>query len=432
MKKIIALLLASVMVVGLFAGCGAEPAASTDTSAAATEGGAATTEAPTASDAAPVDMTLTVWGPQEDQADDNGWLPTMCKKFNEMHPEWNITFKYGVCSEGDAGKNVTADPSAAADVYFFANDQLGTLMQANAIAQLGGKYLEEVTADNSDSMMASVTGTDGGVYGVPFTANTWFMYYDKSVFSEEDVKSLDTMLEKGKVAFPLSNSWYLSSFYVANGGTLFGANGVDAAAGIQFGGENGAAVTEYLANLAANANFVNDADGVGLDGLRNGNISAIFSGTWDAASVKEALGDNFAAAQLPTINVKGEAKQLKSFAGSKAVGVNPNCANPQAAVALAVFLGSAEAQKAHYEMRQIVPCSVALMSDEAIKADVVAMAQGNTVMNTSIVQPSIPEMGAYWAPAEAMGKALVNGEITAENAAEKTEAFNASLNNAGL
>ncbi len=427
MKKFLAMMLAGIMVVGLFAGCGAAPTDETQTPG--TNSGTVTTE-PVAAD--PVDVTLTVWGPQEDQADENGWLPTMCQKFAAAHPEWNITWKYGVCSEGDAGKNVTADPSAAADVYFYANDQLGTLMQANAIAQLGGKYLDEVLADNSDSMIASVTGTDGGVYGVPFTANTWFMYYDKSVFSEEDIKSLDTMLEKGKVAFPLTNAWYLASFYVANGGTLFGENGVDATAGIQFGGENGTAVTAYLANLAANPNFVNDADGVGLDGLRNGNISAIFSGTWDAANVQEALGENFGAAQLPTITLNGEAKQLKAFAGSKAVGVNPNCKNPEVAVALAVYLGSADAQKAHYEMRQIIPCATSVLTDDAIKTDVVAVAQGNTVANTAIVQPSIPEMGAYWTPAESMGKALVNGEITADNAAEKTEAFAASLNNAGL
>ncbi len=426
MKKILSLMLAGIMTVGLLAGCGTQSTNETQAS------GTGTGEATTAPVADPVDMTLTVWGPQEDQADENGWLPTMCQKFAAEHPEWNITWKYGVCSEGDAGKNVTADPSAAADVYFFANDQLGTLMQANAIAQLGGKYLDAVTADNSDSMIASVTGTDGGVYGVPFTANTWFMYYDKSIFSEEDIKSLDTMLEKGKVAFPLSNSWYLASFYVANGGTLFGDKGVDAAAGIQFGGENGTAVTAYLANLVANPNFVNDADGFGLDGLRNGTVAAIFSGSWDAANVQEALGENFGAAQLPTINLNGEAKQLKAFAGSKAIGVNPNCKNPEAAVALAVYLGSAEAQKAHYEMRQIIPCANSLLTDEAIKADVVAMAQGNTVANTAIVQPSIPEMGAYWTPAESLGKALVNGEITADNAAEKTEAFAASLNNAGL
>ena len=41
---------------------------------------------------------------------------------------------------------------------------------------------------------------------------------------------------------------------------------------------------------------------------------------------------------------------MMSYAGSKAIGVNPNTDNMVAAVELAVFLGSPEAQRAHYEM----------------------------------------------------------------------------------
>lgn len=378
------------------------------------------------------DITLKVWGPQEDQTDSSGWLPAMCAQFNDAHPEWNITYKFEVCPEGDAGKNVTQDVSAAADVYMFANDQLGTLVQANAIAQLGGSYLEEVVNDNPDTMIESVTSTDGGVYGVPFTGNTWFMYYDTSVFTEDDVKSLDTMLEKGKVAFPLTNSWYIAAPYYANGCTIFGESGMDADAGFDFGGDKAVAVTKYLVNLHNNANFVVDDSGSGLSGLREGTVNAMFSGTWDAEAVREALGDNFGATQLPTITIDGEAKQMRSFAGSKAIGVNPNCANMQVAVALAVYLGSAEAQKAHYEMRGIVPTSNSLSSDATVSADIVAMAQANTISNTSVLQATLPEMGSYWTPSENMGKAIVSGEVTLDNAAEKTEAYNNALNNASM
>ena len=429
MKKIIAMLLACVMVIGLLAACGGgnteKPAENkpAETKPAA-EKPAEKTEVQ--------DITLTVWGPQEDQVDANSFLPVMCEKFNEAHPEWNITFKFSVCSEGDASKNVTQDPTAAADVYMFANDQLGMLIQANAIAKLGGTYLEQVKADNADTMIASVTGTDGGVYGVPFTGNTWFMYYDKSVFTEDDIKSLDTMLEKGKVSFPLKNSWWFAAPYYANGCTIFGESVMDAAAGFDFGGEKGTAVTKYLVNLVNNPNFVVDADGSGLAGLRDGSVNVMFSGTWDAAAVKEALGDNFAAAQLPTITIDGEAKQMLSFAGSKALGVNPNCKNMQAAVALAVYLGSAEAQLAHYEMRGIIPTSLSLMDDATIQADPVAVAQANTIANTSVLQSSLPEMQNYWTPSENMGKAIVSGEVTLDNAAEKTESYNSALNNSSL
>ena len=166
MKKILALLLTAVMVLGLFAGCAGSATPNETTNAPAQSD---TTEA--SSEAAPEvkDITLKVWGPQEDQVDASSWLPTMCEQFNAAHPEWNITFQYEVCSEGDASKTVTQDTAAAADVYMFANDQLGTLVEAKAIAQLGGTYLDAVTSDNSASMIASVTGTDGGVYGRDYT-----------------------------------------------------------------------------------------------------------------------------------------------------------------------------------------------------------------------------------------------------------------------
>lgn len=240
-----------------------------------------------------ITATLTVWGPSEDQAEESGaWLQTMCDQFNEAHPSWDITFEYGVCAEGDAKTTVTQDVEGAADVYMFANDNLTDLIAANGIAKLGGQTAEAVQSTNSQEIVDSVS-VDDSIYGVPFTTNTWFMFYDKSVFSEDDVKNLDTMLEKGKVSFPLSNSWYIASFYVANGCTLFGEDGTDEAAGIDFSGEKGAQVTDYLVDLVANPNFSNDADGAGLSGLRDGSINAIFSGSWDAAAVKEALGDNY-------------------------------------------------------------------------------------------------------------------------------------------
>ncbi len=428
MKKIIALMLVCMMVIGLFAGCassnGDEPA---ETKSAGTEA-PAQTEAP----AEVEDITLTVWGPQEDQVDENSFLQVATAKFAEAHPEWNITWKFAVCAEGDAGTNVTKDPSAAADVYMFANDQLGTLIQANAIAKLGGDALEQVKADNSETMIASVTSGDG-VYGVPFTGNTWFMYYDKSVYTEEDIKSLDAMMAKSTIAFPVTNTWYVPAFYFAVGGTMFG-DGTDGSQGITFGGEAGASATAYIAEAIASGKMIDDANGAGLDGLRNGTVSAIFSGTWDAANVAEALGENYGAAQLPCATIGGAEKQLMSFSGSKAYGVNPNSAHMKAAVALAAWLGSAEMQDLHFDLRSgsVIPCATSLLSDGKYSENPAAVAQNDTIANTSKLQPSIPEMGSYWSNAESMGKALANGEVNADNAAELTEKWNEAINNTGL
>lgn len=430
-KKALALLLATSMVATLV-GCGDKTTTTPDTTGETTEeetteeAAEEATEEPAAEEEA-ITTTLTVWGPSEDQSDETGnWLKTMCEQFASEHPNWDITFEYGVCAEGDAKATVTQDVEGAADVYMFANDNLPELVANNAISQLGGETADYVKSTNSEAIVNSVS-MDGKIYGVPFTTNTWFMYYDKSAFSEEEANSLDAMIAKEKVAFPLSNSWYIASFFVANGGTLFG-NGTDEAAGIDFGGEKGAQVASYLVDLVNNPNFVNDADGAGLAGLREGTIKAIFSGSWDASAVKEALGDNFAAKALPTVKINGEDKQMMSFSGSKAIGVNPNCEYPQVAVALAKYLGGVDAQKSHYELRSIVPCNTELLADESVSSDALVVAQNTTFDTTSIIQPFVSKMGNYWTPAENFGKSLINKEVTADNAAAKAEELNTALN----
>lgn len=420
-KKVLAAMLVAAMTATMFAGCGSKDnGASNDGTQAANNGS-------TSESAEPVDVKLTVMGPSEDQDDAQGaWLKTECEAFNEEHPEWNITFDYVTCSESDAKDTVLQDPASAADVYMFANDQIADLVDAGALTKLGGDAAEYVKSSNSEAMAATVT-YNGDIYGVPYTSNTWFMYYDKRVFSEDDVKSLDTMLEKGKVAFPLTNGWYNAAFYLANGCTLFG-DGTDNDAGINFGGDNGKAVTDYLVDLVANKNFVNDESGVGISGMTDGSIAAMFSGSWDYKALHDALGDDLGIAAMPTAKIGGSDKQLLSFAGSKAIGVNPNCEYPQVAVALALYLGNEESQQSHYEARSIVPCNTNLLESDTVKNDALVTAQNDTFNNTSMIQPFVPKMGNFWTPAENFGKALLNGEVTHDNAAEQTEAFNTSLN----
>ncbi|MBU5473644.1 extracellular solute-binding protein [Roseburia sp. MSJ-14] len=409
-KKLVSLLLVSAMAFGTLAGCGN----SNDSKKADTK------DAGESKDGETKDVSLTVWSPQEDQ--DTGWLKQQCEAFNEAHPEWNVTFTYGVCPEGEAKDTVKNDVEGSADVYMLANDNIPDLVSCNGLAEIGGSYLDDIKANNSESIVSSVTYNDA-VVAFPFTSNTWFMYYDKSVFSEDDIKSLDTMLEKGKVSFPITNSWYIQAFYAANGCTLFG-DGTKEDDGIDFGGDKGVAVTNYLVDLVANPNFVNDADGAGIAGLRDKSVNAIFSGTWDADAVEEALGENMGVAALPTVKIDGQDQQMKSFMGSKAVGVNPHAKDMEVAMSLAAYLTGEESQLAHYEMRNVLPSNTNIdVSDNAI-----AEAVADVMKNTSIVQPLVSKMGNYWSPAENMGKAIFAGEVTHDNAADKTEEMNTAMN----
>ena len=414
-KKVLALLLATAMI-ATFAGCGEDT----------------TTDTPATDDSAVVDeteeeaitCTLTVWAPSEDQSDENPWLQTQCEAFAAEHPNWDITFNYGVCAEGDAKATVTQDVDAAADVFGYANDNLADLIAAGAIAELGGSTAEFVTSNFGKTYVDSISD-NGAVYGIPYESNTWFMYYNTSVLSADDVKSLETMLEKGTVMFPLTNSWYIEAFYLATGAEFFGGvNNNDA--GINVGGENGVKATNYLVDLVANPNFKNGEFGDAMSGLADGTIAAAFSGTWDRANAEEALGDNFGVAALPTITVDGAACQLKNFSGSKAFGVKATTAYPEVATALALYLAGESAQQARYEARGTIPAlnsMATVLSDDPIVGVI-----SEVYANCSIMQPYCANMGNWWTPAANMGTELNAGDITHDNAAEKTEAFNNAVN----
>ena len=376
-------------------------------------------------------VRLMVWSPSEDQSKDSGeWLQTCCERFAELHPEWDITFVYGVADEAGAAGTVSQDAEASADVFMFANDTLTTLTDAGALAKFGGKYADEIRATNSETLVDSLT-LDDYIYGVPFTTNTWFMYYDKSVFSEDDIKNLDTMLAKGVVSFPFTNSWYLPAFYFGNGCTLFG-DGTQEELGVDFSGQKAVDVTNYLIDLYNNPNFIVDADGSGMAGLRDGSIKAIFTGSWDAVAIKEILGDNMGVAALPTFTLNGEEKQMYAYAGSKAIGVNTNSKYMVQAIQLAIYLGGAESQQLHYDLRTVIPCNTQLLADPAIASDELVAAQNDTFDRTSILQPFVSGMSNCWTPVENLGKGIRSGQITHDNAAEQTEAMNEAMNSNGI
>lgn len=119
MKKLLALLLAAVMVLSL-AACGGS-------------GKTAETQAPAAGNAAPAapaasggPISLTLWGAEEDQA----LLAELVEKFKAQYPDQTFDIKIGVESESTAKDTVLTDVEAAADVFAFANDQLNDLVAA--------------------------------------------------------------------------------------------------------------------------------------------------------------------------------------------------------------------------------------------------------------------------------------------------------------
>lgn len=417
MRKIIAMLLALIMVLGLSA-CGTKDN-SNDEKPAST--GNETTNSGkedenTDNSTSTEDVSLKVWAPQEEQE----ILKTMVENFKALHPEYNLTVEFGVISEADAANELKKDAAAGADVFSFASDQTSSLVEAGLLYRVT-KNKDAIVAANSPASISAAT-VNGELYGYPFTPNSWFMYYDKSKFTEEEVLSLDAMMAKDlgegvkNVALDLDNGWYLSSFFFANGGILFGADGTDPT-NVSFADANGLAVANYLIDLNANPRFMVEADQKYIAEFKNGTLGAAFSGTWDADAVKEALGENYGATKLPTINIDGTDHQLSNFADFKLVGVNSQTKYPVQAMELAEYLASEECQKLRFEARSIAPTNVNLATDADVMANE-AVAALSLQTQYSTLQATISQMGNYWPAAEAFGVGIINGTVTKDNAQE--------------
>ena len=400
MKKILALVLAALMVLSM-AACATTNDPSNPNNPNTPAG----------------DITIKVWSPSEDQAEGNNWLVAMEEAFLKANPQYtNVKFENTTMGEGDAGSAVIQDVTASADVFMFANDQLGKLVKAGGLTKLVGSYEAQVKADNNQFMINSVTHTDGALYGFPMTNNTWFLYYNKDVFTEEDVKSLDAMIAKNKVYLPFGNGWTAPTLFLACGGTIYGENGLDGKAGVDFGGDKGYAAAKKMVELKNNPNVLcGDLD---VSKMINGECHATFSGSWVRGQMEEKFGDKLGVVMLPKVNIGGEEKQMMAMSGSKVVGVNPNSgsvAGKQAiATAFAAFLASEEAQLARYEMRGMIPAHKNLANNEKVKADQVAKAEMDTIANASALQPALPQMDDFWGPMGNFGGKIVAGDITME------------------
>jgi arabinogalactan oligomer/maltooligosaccharide transport system substrate-binding protein len=311
----------------------------------------------------------------------------------------------GVVGEPDAQSRYLEDPVAAADVFAFANDQLMTLVGADALYEVT-RNLDAIVAANTAGSIESAT-LDGVLYGYPMTAdNGYFLYYDKSVLTEEDVKSLDGILAAAnaagkKVFMDVSNGWYIASFFLGAGGTLGLENGKQIC---DFNNEKGVAAGEAIRKFAADPAFLTGDDSV-LQGGMGDTICAGVSGTWTASAMLDKLGDNYAAAPLPTFTLGDEQVHMASFIGTKILGVNTQTEFPLEAMQLAEFLTSEAAQVRFFEVRALGPTNINAGANPAVQENIALAAlsaQSAWGVSQKLVQ------GTYWTPAEAFGVEMEN------------------------
>lgn len=360
---------------------------------------------------------LTVWGPTEQTA----ILTKLTNDFKAENETDNLKFNIsvGVVSEADAYSTMQKDVTKGADVYAFPNDQLANLIRIGALAKIGGKNLETVKSINGEGSVNAGKSGDS-YYAYPYAAdNGYFLYYDKSVYSETDVLKLDTVLDKAKakgkkVQIDLDNSWYDAGFFFGAGCSYnveYDDNAKEKAISCDFDNANGVVAGKAMIAVANHEGFLNGGD----DELKSGigtTLAAGISGTWNADAVKEKLGANYAAAKLPSFTVDGKDYQMSSFAGYKLMGVNPNTKSAKWANALALYLTSESAQAYRYEKAGVGPTNKNVAASDAVKSNV-ALAALAAQGAYAVAQTSVPSN--YWSAVEAFGTEVVAKTVTTDN-----------------
>ena len=369
MKKIVSIMLVLVMVLSL-AACGGKTEPAGTTPAGTTPAG--TTPAQTGSElAGTYDIKV--------------WVAEAITGLTEQQiADFNATNEYGIVinatvepvGEADAATSMTNDVAAGADLFGFAQDQTARLIQAGALNPLGVKAAETVKAEHDKASVTAVTSGDL-LYGYPMTSdNGYFMYYDKSVISEDMVGSLEAMIAACEAAgknfsFELENSWYIVSFFFATGCVSewqTDADGKFISVSDNFNSDKGLIAAEGLKKIVTSKSYVNSSATSDFEAAIPSAV--VVSGTWNYENAKSILGDNLGIAELPSFEVNGQSYHLASFNGCKLMGVKPQTDAKRAAVLnqLAQYLTSEKCQLERFNANGWGPSNVAAQAADEVKA----------------------------------------------------------------
>ena len=359
----------------------------------------------------PAEVTLKVWASQNDQAMTQEMVDAWVKEQETAYPDTKWTVTLGVVGEPDAAKTLLDDPTAGADVFAFPNDQLRTLVNAGALAKVT-RNAEDIKSRNGAGAVESAT-FEGQLYAYPMTAdNGYFLYYDSSVLTEEDVKTVDGLMAAAdkagkKVLMDLANGWYVASFFFATGGRLgLDENGNQTC---DFNNAEGLIAGEGLKVFTGANAYINGDDNVLKAGFQDGTIAAGVSGTWNAADIESYLGENYAAAKLPAFSVDGKEYQMSSFGGYKQIGVNSQSEFLVYAMDLADYLTNETNQLKRFETMGYGPSNTNVANSEAVQANP-ALAALAAQSVYAVAQNDV--LNPFWDAAKAFGQTMINKDYS--------------------
>ena len=353
-KKLLAMLLVLAMVAALLSGCGGSKEQD--------------------------DGIIRLWVGEESA----GFYQRICDEYVAANPKFGYKIEVKGMDTGSVAGTITNDPTAAADIFTVAHDNIGKLAANQSAKPITDQALiDQVLADNPESFRTVIYSTLNGqqyLYGVPYISQALFLYYNKALVTEEQAKTFEGLREAAiaadtKAITVTGDDGFNMSFALLarktsdHSTTVKIYEGAESVSGGSKGvsncqGDDTVAIIRWLQEYAADPNGFKWASPDGWDAdLRNNGVLAVIGGAWHYNTAKASVGEtNLGIALIPTFTLTPESVEGLSgvsagdeyrggtFADCKCFMINANSAQSKYAAEqeLIMYLSSKEVQNASY------------------------------------------------------------------------------------
>lgn len=443
-RKKLAVCLAVIMGLSLFAGCGNEETATESNETAAQSAGGSSVFT------GELEKNVTIQVLENDTAISKGYFENLIAAFNEKYADYGIT---AVDANMDQYLDLANDGpyGYGPDVLYQANDVIMQYASGKHIYPLPVETLECYDKIPETAWNAYKVEMEGNVYtcGVPVNVQAPMLYYRKDLLPEDweenwddDGNGVPDMVENwndmyaysvacheedaGKYGYmkSLKDVYFSSGFLFSYGGYIFGKNNTDPSdIGFAAGdAEKGAWVLEQLAG-AMNEDCIDDtittnaysklADGTYFATISTPDVYSTFLDELAAvyekegrssAEAQEAARQNLAMTTLPKLPESGDLMEenpslmeSKSMGGINGYAISAYTDYPNACLAFVEFATSYEMMMERSETLGIAP----VREDAAKNAGGTSqLLFDNLEAGNIVLMPSIEEVAQIWTPGE--------------------------------